>query len=387
MERRFGRLLSAVLQKPERMVAGLLAVYLLVFAVHAAVVKKTVYGDGLFYFSWVRSLAFDRNADFRNEYQQFSATQPEFRGLPTNKYAIGPALIWYPVYTQAQSVVRGTGYDMAYQLLVGMIGVFCAFTGLVLLFRLFIRGGYTPGVSALAVTALALASNLLFYGAADTVNSHAVTFLAVTVFLSLLLAERPDFAVIGVSVGLIGLMRPADLVLVLPAALYAKKPVDLIALFAGTVLGFVPQMAAWNIQTGSPFSSPYFLGSDHFEFFRPHILEQLYSPVFGWITRTPVVLAGIAGLWFAPGRNKHMYRTFLLTTALLIYMVASWSVWWQGATYGNRMLVTALPLVGFGVAEAVRYVRGRWGAEYTVLLIGSLAVLNVFGMLAFLLFS
>ena len=80
--------------------------------------------DEIEYFSYLRSLAFDRDLDFANEYGHFIERDPEglaaFRetflerreaatGRPINFASVGPALMWSPFYAVAHAVVAGWG--------------------------------------------------------------------------------------------------------------------------------------------------------------------------------------------------------------------------------------------------------------------------------------
>src|SRR3989338_163652 len=65
-------------------------IYVLIFFSHALFLQKTVYGDGVFYYSWVRSVVVDRDINFTNEYAHFGVAAPVTPGgLPGNKPPIG----------------------------------------------------------------------------------------------------------------------------------------------------------------------------------------------------------------------------------------------------------------------------------------------------------
>ena len=114
----------------------LFIIYILGFVLHASMLHKTVYGDGIFYYSWVRSAVVDGDIDFKNEYTSFSTSQPIMKtGLPGNKYSIGASILWYPWFVWIHTLVHKTGYEPIYQYGSGLVSVLYAFVGLVLLFR------------------------------------------------------------------------------------------------------------------------------------------------------------------------------------------------------------------------------------------------------------
>ena len=251
--------------------------YLLGFFAHALYLKKTVYGDGIFYYTWLRSLAVDHNINFNNEYEYFHINQPTTAtGLLANKYPIGPALFWAAPFLLTHATLHGTGYELPYQLHIGATSVFFTLFGLVLLYRLLTKF-FKATPALLTILAVAFATNLFFYGSMDSVNSHGLSFFAATLFLSLLLSSprrrgssffsimdsrlpfgktqgkhgndsttenRVNWLAIGLSLGLLGLIRTQDLlygILLSPSAVHRKFFLLLIGLF----IGFLPQIISW----------------------------------------------------------------------------------------------------------------------------------------------
>lgn len=296
--------------------------YLGIFFSHAFFLNKTVYGDGIYYYSWLRNAVVDHTIEV---------------AAPGNKYSIGPAILWSPGFLFVHAIVRGTGYELPYQLAVGFMSVCYALIGLLLLYRF---------VQLPALVAIAGASNLLFYGSVDTVNSHALSFFAVCLYLSFLYAKQKNWFLIGACLSLITLIRPQDIILAIlcfsfARTLLAKQGESLKKFVLGFFVVFSFQLFTWYATTGS-FTSPYLTGSEGFDFLHPHILEVLFSPQNGLFLWTPIVLLGLLGL-----RNKLMIFVVLLQ----MYFVASWSSWNQGASFSGRMFVSVLPLIGIGLSN------------------------------------
>ena len=334
--------------------AIIFSVYLLFFTFHAVYVGKTVYGDGIFYYSWLRSIVNDQDVDFRNEYQHFGITQsPE-----SNKYSIGPALFWTPSYLFIPN-----------ELSVGFAGVFYAITGLVLLYRLLIKS-FPQTVSLVTVLTIAFATNLFFYGSVDPVNSHALSFFTVVLFLSFLFAKQKSWFTIGVTLGLVGTVRPQDMIVGLLARRVKWRP-----FLAGAVIGFLPQILAWQALYGNPLAFPYLTGGEGFSFSLSNVFGVLFVPSNGLFLWTPVTLLGLVGLfWF-----RKLYAVIFL---LQLFIVESWSTWCQGASYSGRMFVGMLPILAFGVAEVLSKIRIPKLPLY--LLVGSLSSINTLLIIYFL---
>ena len=359
-------------------------VYMAGFIAHAGLLKKTVYGDGVFYYSWVKSAVVDHDLNFSDEYAHFQASQPQTAlSLPGNKYSVGPAILWSPWFAWTHTLVKGSGYELPYQIIVGLSGVQYSLTGLVLLFLL-LKKYFSETVSLAAIAATAGATNLLFYGSLDTVNSHAVSFFAAVLFLTFLFQQKRNWFLIGMALGIVGLMRTQDVILGLLILPYIK-PKNILHVLSGAFIAFAPQLIAWQLLYGRFWISPYINNIEGFNFFQPHISGVLFSLTNGLILWTPAVALGFYGLV----RKSDMLPTRLMAAVVLIqlYLVASWSIWWQGASYSGRMFVSVLPILAMGLGNfftifespKLKYII----LMYTITL--PLIVLNVLMMIYFLL--
>ncbi len=326
--------------KPRGIFLTISVLYILGYVAHALYLQKTVYGDGVYYYAWLM--------------------------LHPSKYAIGPALFWAPTYLLTHN-----------QFAVGFTGVLATIFSLILLWELLLTK-FNKTVSLMSVVAVAGASNLLFYGSLDTVNSHALGFFAATVFLTLLIKRRSWFAV-GFFLGVLGLMRTQDLVYGILLIPHLRKH-NVLYMASGFFTAFFPQLIAWHYTTGTFWKSPYLL-REGFNVFQPHIVGVLFHPQNGLFLWTPITLIGAVGLLVKK------YYWFLAVFLLELFLVASWSTWWQGASYSGRMFVSSLPLLTFGTASVFsRLTRFRWTQAYFLLtIVGPLSILNGLSIIYFLL--
>jgi len=359
-------------------------VYCLGYFAHAFYLHKTVYGDGVYYYSWLRSVAVDRNIQFTNEYAQLGVSQPKTHtGFLGNKYSVGPALLWTPGFLWTHQIVRGMGYEFPYQLAVGATSVLYCLFALILLYRL-LNTYFNRETSLASIIGIAGATNLFFYGSLDAVNSHAVSFFASVLFLTFLFQKSKNWFLIGCSLGLIALVRTQDIILGLLAIPYLpKKKIHFVLL--GGLLVFLPQLIAWQLLYGKFWTSPYLGGNEGFNFLQPHVLGVLFSLQNGLITWTPIVLLGFIGLWMKRTRIPLKFMAFIVL--LQLYLVASWSTWWQGASYSGRMFVSSLPLIAFGLANLFSYLSRRKfrGLPFYLSIVLPLTIINFFLIIFFLL--
>lgn len=359
------------------------ALYLLGYVSHALYLNKTVYGDGVFYYSWLRSAVLDHDIDFRNEYNIFHLSHPPApSGLPGNKYSIGPPLLWATDFVWTHLLSRKTGYEFNYQFFVGLDGVLAAIVGLVFLFRL-LTTFFPPSISILTAVVVAFATNLFFYGSLDTVNSHAASFLAATIFLNILLIGKKQWFLIGVTLGIVGLMRTQDLIYAFALVPYWKK-LSMKALATGFLIGFSPQLIAWQALYGKFWMSPYLSQYEGFNFWEPHILEVLFSYHNGLFFWTPILALGLVGLWVSK------FNVWLKAIVFLqIFLVSTWSTWWQGASYSGRMFVSVLPIFALGIAHVFAWLwKKGWRESYFFsIFILPLSLLNMLLIVYFLLIT
>ncbi len=330
--------------KARRVFVIILIVYLLGFFAHAIYLGKTVYGDGVYYYQWLLA------------------------PLTPNKFAIGPALLWLPTYSIFHN-----------QFAVGVASVLFAIIGLLLLYRLLLQF-FTETTSLLTVLALAFATNLFFYGSLDTVNSHALSFFAATLYLSFLFAKKKNVFAIGFSLGIMGIIRPQDLIFGILSLPFLFQP----RFISGLLLAMIPLFYAWQLTTGRFWLSGYFANGEGFNFLRPHVFEVLFSAQNGLFLYAPILLIGLVGLFFWKNRLRLF---FYLTMLLELLIVSSWSTWWQGASYGGRMFVSSLPIFAIGIAQIFQKLMQRgWNEKlFFLILIGPLSGINMVMIFFFLL--
>lgn len=362
------------------------AIYLAGFLGHALIVGKTVYGDGTYYYAWLRSVVIDKDINFANDYAAFGADQLlTAKGFLGNIYSIGPALLWSAQFLWIHRLVNGNGFALPYQLTTGLTSVFCALFGLILLYGTLAKF-FSKTTAALTVTAIAFATNLFFYGSLDSVNSHALSFFAASLFLALATQPNTQPLLLGASVGLLALIRPQDALfgmLLLPRV--NRKTI--VPMATGAILAFLPQLLAWQMLYGKFWVSPYLARGYGFNFLQPHLVEVLFSPRSGLMLWTPVIAVALVGL-FLKGLPKFLNRWFILLLIFLqLYLVASWTTWWQGASYGGRMFISLLPLLSLGLATVFTRLRSLHMKSTAIVLsvILPLSTINVLFMIYFLL--
>ncbi|MEO8074940.1 MAG: hypothetical protein ABI818_01345 [Acidobacteriota bacterium] len=315
-----------------------LTILVLVFAASLPAVTARLYSsDEVQYFSYLRSLWFDHDVSFENEYQyfydhhiaqsaDFHRTFLEMReptGRRINYATMGCAVLWSPFYGAADVVARALrasgrdvatdGYSRLYVSAVAYGSAFYAFAAILLAIGAARRIIGTQALSSgLAVWA---GTPLLFYMYIAPPFSHANSAFAVALFVTVWLRVRRTWSItgaiaLGLSGALMAMVREQDLFFVagpavdfLIAFAFPPRPETTHRLplartgVAGTAafaLGYLPQLAAYNALNGRPFPSS--LVARKMSWSAPHALQVLASPEHGFFFWTPLAVLSIAGL-------------------------------------------------------------------------------------------
>ena len=415
----------------------------LLFVVSLPAVTARLYSsDEVEYFAYLRSLWFDHDVSFENEYRYFYdhgiAQTPDFHqtfleletptGRRINYGTIGCAMLWAPFYGVADAIVRGTratgghidadGYSKPYVAAVAYGSAFYGFMTIVLAMAAARRivGRHTLS-SGLAVW---LGTPLLFYMYVAPPFSHACSAFAIALFVTVWLKARQQWTVGGaVALGLTGalmaMVREQDLFVALgPAIDFALAVIkgkgkrekgkgiaeDVRHAFtvgaAGAVaflIGYLPQLLAYQALNGAPRPSP--LVTRKMFWHAPHALQVLADPEHGWFFWTPLAVLALIGLvWLAavpdaigkdhavhpnePADVRQIALCMLLMVAFQVYVSGAVESWTVAGAFGQRRFVAVTIFLVIGIAALQSWVPSRGGR----ILINALIVIAVWWNLA-----
>ena len=321
-----------------------------------AVTARLYSSDEVQYFSYLRSLWFDHDVSFENEYQYFYdhqiARSPDFHTtfleLETaahrriNYGTIGCAILWAPFYAVGDVAARVMhaagrgvavdGYSRPYVAAVAYGSAFYGFATIVLAIiaarRLVGAHAFSSGV------AVWLGTPLLFYMYIAPPYSHACSAFAVALFVTVWLNVRQTWSVggavaLGITGALMAMVREQDIFFTLgpaidfglafvkgkaPAARARREVAEreragvgprerwkmrdraLTAIAGGLAfaLAYLPQLLAYQALNGFPRPSP--LVSRKMFWDSPHALQVLLDTEHGFLFWTPLAILALAGL-------------------------------------------------------------------------------------------
>jgi hypothetical protein len=389
--------------------AAVLAIYSAVYAARG--VHDPGSADGFYAFLYARSLAFDQDLDFKNDYaicgDPWKQGIDRGTGHVDNPSYPGPALFWTPLLIVARAVVH-VPQDAPANVRAGCIGPLARFAlassmvlgALAIVLAYLAARRYARAGPAMAAALLfALASSLPQYASVFVSSSHVHECFAAALllWLSVRATEEEElgrWGLVGLALGLCALQRLSDVCLVfVPVALIMSEPgprpfklraVGLIAVGGGA--GVLAMLGLYAYLYASPFALPQGRHYMHLDHAHPWLL--LFAPHGGLFFTTPVAYLGVVGI--GVGLATRRYRLFAAGAAVS-FIVCLWVSsapldWNAKATFGARRLVVLTPLfVLFGAmalesgAPFLRRHRGRLLAFAALVIFGTPVLGGVLG--------
>lgn len=366
--------------------------------------KNIIYSDIQVYYSYLPATFIEKDPFFEraNTYDSLGLywleQTPIGRGVP--KTSMGVAIIEMPFFLLANTIAHWTeenpnGFSKTYQLAISISSLVYALIGLYFLF-IFLKRRFSTRASLLSVFLILFGTNLYFYSVYETGMSHPYSFFLLSSLLLLvdnwLIKKKITSSLfIGVVIGLIVLVRPVNILFLLPLVFIFKHTDSSWKLFGkqlftpflylsliilGGIISWLPQVIFWKIQTGSLFFFSY--PGERFFWDNPHIVDGLFSFRKGWFIYTPLALFSLFGLFQLYKTKRSLFWAILVFLPLFIYVTFSWWCWWYGGGFSARSLVDILPFMTFPLAALLEWVFAKkWRMTFLIFPI-FFVYLNVF---------
>jgi len=335
--------------------------------------------DPVCYYSFLRSMVFDGDLDFENEYR---ALDPQGvllgypltpRGRRPNGFSIGPALAVSPFYLAIHAGVNlaggaADGFSPPYHVSCFFALALYSLAGLILLFY-WLKLFFDPRIAFAGTAITWFASSAVYYAWPMAFMPHAVSAFFVILFLFYTKKTRGRcdsrrWIVTGILIGLMSLVRWQNGLFVLflwpDLRTMVRKRILVPLLFAaGTALvALLPQLIAWQLLYGRFFTVPQ--GSGFLLWSRPAIGRILFSTFNGLFTWTPVTLLAILGLSLQLGKKAYRTDAILLFILFLLQLFLNSTVRdWHGSWgFGMRRFMNCLPVFAVGVGFLLKILAG-----------------------------
>lgn len=391
----------------------------LLFVLSLPAVTPRIYAsDEIEYFAYLRSLWFDRDVSFENEYRYFHekglARSPGFHetflerstetGRRINFGTLGCAILWAPFYAAGDIAARVMhaagrsvevdGFSSPYIASVCYGSAVYGFIAVLLSLDISRR---VVGVGVVPALAVWLGTPLLFYMYVTPPMSHACSAFAVSAFVLTWLVVRKRWSLRGLTAlggvaALMTMVREQDFFLVAGPALdlawtvltrlrRSHATTESARLLAVRVLAaivtfgvvFLPQALSYLSLNGR--LGPSQLVTRKMTWWSPHLFQVLLSPEHGFLFWTPLAALGILGLALAilvPSRLAESDATTQVAVCVMVmlvsqvYIAGSVESWTVAGAFGQRRFVALTPLLAIGIAALMRNTRSRWSGAFVM---------------------
>lgn len=355
--------------------------------------KVMFYGDALGYYSYLPSAFIYNNlvsyaplprdkgiSEYVLSYTKPRREETDTSKIIINQYTYGVALMEAPFFYLAHlfELARGgsaNGYSDAYDRMIKVSTLFYCLLGLVMVYRI-LRRYFNETQSVMGIIAVLLGTNLFWFSIFQAGMSHIPLFFlyALLMWLTIRVYERPSmalFASVGLTAGMITIIRPTDIICLLIPLLYEvysgatlkKKLVFLRENLKGIsvaalafVLPIIPQLVYWKVLTGNWLYYSY--REQSFDWANPKILDGLFYYSNGWLPYSPVMIFALIGLLFYKRFKSWVWCVWLLLP-IYIYIIYSWYCYRYINGLGSRPMIHLYPLLALPLTVFIQFIGQR----------------------------
>jgi len=381
----------AAARRPAGSKRPILQVFAVLFAAGLALqlqLGARLQSDGFYYYAYLRSITFDRDVDFTNDYRLLGLGdkphlfEPTPTGHAQSAWTVGPAIVWSPFFAAGHGVagrlartradITADGISFPYRQAVCIAGLFYGLVGCWFCYELtaFL---YPRRLSAAVTAAVMAGSFMLWYLVKEPSMTHAPSMAAVAGFVWAWLATRDarttrQWLLLGALAGFMTLIRwqnalfavlpLCDALVLIGSTLRASDRAGLIRavshglLFtAAAAIAFLPQMIAWHSIYGRWLAvSPI---GPQIRLLHPHLADILWSSRNGLFSTSPVLYCAGAGVAILAYVRPPIGVPALAAVAVMTWFNASIQDWWGSDGFGMRRFDGAIPLFCLGLAALV----------------------------------
>src|SRR6185369_14039698 len=321
----------------------------------------------------------------------------------TPNYTMGFALLWAPFFFIGHTWAKAGGFpvdgwSMPYQFCIASGALIYILIGLFFLRKVLLKF-FSDTLTSVVLLLIVLGTNYFHEAINDYLQPHAMMFTGYAALLYYTTRwheelKRKYVMIAGLIMGIMILSRPSEILCVLIPLLWNvydkesfRKKIELIKsnysqfilLLAFAFIPFIPQILYWKYVTGSWIFFSY-QNTEGFDFFKPHVLNVLFSFKKSWLVYTPIIIFPIIGILLLRKYNRNIFLPILIFFVANFYLLSSWAAWWNGGSYGMRYFVDSYPVMAipFGYVLMDIYQR-KWIVRIPLYLImGFFVVLNLF---------
>lgn len=361
------------------------------------VAHRMTASDAIEYYVYDRSVYFDHDLDFTNDYQGFYDRNPQalakFKegyidkrnpaGNAINNGPSGSAILWAPFFLVGDASARllhrlgfnvaADGYSLPYIWAVSLGSAIYAGIALMLTYRI-ARQITNRAIALWASLIIWLGTPALFYSHLAPTYAHATSWFAAALFLTVWYRTREGrswraWIALGALGGLVAMIREQDAVFLLVPAVdealrllpgprrhnriwasdVARTLGGGLVMGACAIIAFIPQLLVYKRLNGN--FRPSSEVSDKLHWNAPNTLRVLFDPAHGLFFWTPVLLLAAIGMCLLIRRDPRLGIALTTGFLLTLYLNGSFQTWTTAGSFGARRFIVCSPIFAVGLAE------------------------------------
>ena len=339
---------------------------------------KVIEWDVTLYYTYLpatfiyNDIKFEKDWGYNLGKYQFGLNEDEV-GNKYIKMTSGMAIMYSPffalghAYAKIFTPEKANGYTAPYRTALSLGSLFYIMMGLWFLRKVLLRF-FNDNAVAWTLAIVFLGTNLLHYTVWRGAMSHGYSFALSCLLLYASIKYRHEqkiwqMLVVGLTAGLIVLIRPVNALIPLVAGAYLllnifqglikMRPWHWVLMLAMSLLAISPQLFYWKYVTGNWIVYSY--GEEGFFFGDSQIINGLFSFRKGWLLYTPLMALSMFGMWPLYKINKKLSILLSVMLVLAIYVTFSWWCWWYGGSFGSRPMIDYYGLLALPIAALVQY--------------------------------
>lgn len=382
----------------------LISLAAILFTIFYFIGSPYIFSDGYGYYHVGKTLVTEGNFVTSNQPDYYPYTGHavmQFEDHYTTVYSPGNAILWWPFLTVGKIFNSGTVYTEYHQafnghhisdgVLIAIASIFYSVLAIYFIYKILKMLGFRTKISIFAIASLWLSSYILGYILINSSFSHSYEVFTLCGLLYTFLKGVKDknnkyLILSGLFGGLNVLIRPFNLIILIPFVLYLIYKKDFKKLIFFITGGVVPALILflYNYNSyGAIFTTGYQelwgvgLSLSQFNFFK-----LLFSTVRGWFIYTPVALISIIALLKYSFKDVKKTLLFVIPIFLTIFIYSFWENWWAGDSIGQRFFIVLIPFACIGLAYLLQNIKYK----YRSLLIILLAICTIYSLTTLLLY-
>lgn len=280
-------------------------------------------------------------------------------GQYVNKYYLGTAILEFPFFVMGHFISYLAnepldGYSKYYAILINIASICYLLLGLYFLEQILKRFHISKPNIRLIFFVLVFGTNAFVYSTLDAGLSHIYSFACINGFIYGLYLFQDSkksvyLSIMSILLGFIILLRPINVIFLLGLPFFFKSfsdfkqtlqealQSDLVKNVTILLLILSLQLWIYKIQTGHFIIYSY--KEEGFNFFKPEILNFLFSYKKGYFLYTPIALIALLGIVPIYQESKYRFTVLLAFLTMLIYVLSSWWNWWYGGSFSSRVML------------------------------------------------